>query len=112
MEYTNINGYLVPNLTLTEQPTQPIGKYGILRREYLRENDPMTFEEMTLSGTLYRHLQEIEESIRQQIEQTMQQLMQQSKAPDRRTDPLGWAQWMNSLKLQAEELAMPILYSL
>ena len=112
MEYTNINGYLVPNLTLNEQPMQPIGKYGSLRREFLRENDPMTFEEMTLAGTLYKHLLEVEEAVRRQIEQTMQQLMRQSTAPDRKTDPLGWAQWMNDLKLQAEELAMPSLYSL
>ena len=112
MEYTNINGYLVPNLTLNEQPMQPIGKYGSLRREFLRENDPMTFEEMTLTGTLYKHLLEVENAVRLQIEQTMQQLMRQSEAPDRKTDPLGWTQWMNDLKLQAEELAMPILYSM
>ena len=47
-----------------------------------------------------------------QIEQTVQLLMQQTAALDRKTDPLGWTQWMNALKAQAEELAMEQIYSL
>ena len=45
-------------------------------------------------------------------EKTVQLLMQQTAAPDRKTDPLGWTQWMNALKAQAEELAMKRIYSL
>ena len=112
MEYTNINGYLVPNLTLNEQPMQPIGKYGSLRKEFLRENYPMTFEELTVSGNLYRHLLEVEKTVRQEIEQAVKSLLQKNPAPDRKTDPLGWTQHMNNLKLQAEELAMLTLYNL
>ena len=112
MTYTNINGYQIPNLTLGGQPADPIGKYGMLRREFLRENAPEQFELMSIQGTLYPHLIEIDRTVRQQVEQTVAQLAQKSKMPDRKSDPLGWTQWMNSLKVQAEELAMPMLYAL
>ena len=112
MEYMMVNGYQIPALTLNEPPMPEIGKYGSLRRKFLRENAPMVFDEMLLEGTLYPHLAEINSAVNRQIEQTVQLLMQQTAAPDRKTDPLGWTQWMNTLKAQAEELAMKQIYSL
>ena len=112
MEYTNMNGYLIPNLTTGRQPSQKIGKYGSLRREFLRENAPVTFDEMTMSGTLYPHLLEIDRMVREQISNTMESLLKKNPAPNRKSDPLGWTQHMNSLQLEAEELASPMLYAL
>lgn len=101
-----------PALTLDEPPMPEIGKYGSLRRKFLQENAPMVFDEMLLEGTLYPHLLEMDNAVHRQIEQTMQTLMQQSAAPNRQTDPMGWAQWMNAMQSQAEELAMQQIYSL
>lgn len=112
MEYMQMNGYLIPNLTLSEQPAQPIGKYGEIRRTFLRENAPATFELMLLEGTLYPHLVEMDNTVRMQVSQTMDELIRQTPMPSRKTDPLGWTQQMNLLKAEAEELAMPILYEL
>ena len=111
MEYTMVNGYQIPNLMLDEPPMK-IGKYGSLRRKFLMENAPMTFDQMLMDGSLYPHLVEMDNTIHQQIEQTMQTLMQQSSAPNRQTDPMGWVRWMNALKDQAEELAMQQIYRL
>ena len=112
MEYAMVNGYQIPKLALDEPPMLEIGKYGSLRRKFLQENAPMVFDEMLLEGTLYPHLVEMDKAVHRQIEQTMQMLMHQSSAPNRQTDPMGWAQWMNALKDQAEELAMQQIYSL
>ena len=112
MEYTNRNGYMIPNLTMHGQPKQPIGKYGSLRREFLRENDPVTYNEMMLAGTLYPHLAEIDRMIREQVDDTMKQLLKAQPAPNRKTDPLGWAQHMTTLKLQAEEVPMQAIYTM
>ena len=111
MEYSNVNGYLIPNLTLNEEPEE-VGKYGSLRRQFLMEQAPFLFDQMLMEGTLYPHLREVDHSVREQMEQTMQALMRQSSAPSRQTNPLEWAQWMNSLKHQAEELAMEQIYIL
>lgn len=94
MEYMMVNGYQIPALTLNEPPMPEIGKYGSLRRNFLRENAPVVFDEMLLEGTLYPHLAEMDNAVHRQIEQTMQTLMQQSTAPNRQTDPMGWTQWM------------------
>lgn len=112
MEYMMVNGYQIPALTLNEPPMPEIGKYGSLRRNFLRENAPMVFDEMLLEGMLYPHLAEMDNAVHRQIEQTMQTLIQQSTAPNRQTDPMGWTQWMNALQSQAEELAMQQIYSL
>ncbi|MDD3229306.1 MAG: TnpV protein [Oscillospiraceae bacterium] len=97
---------------MSNQPTQEIGKYGSLRRTFLMKNDPLTYEEMLINGTLYSHLLEMEQAVQQQIDRTMTALLAQNPAPSRNTDPMGWAQRMNSAQAQAEELALPMLYSL
>lgn len=112
MEYMIVNGYQIPNLTLDEPPMPEIGKYGSMRRKFLRENAPMLFDEMLMNGTLYPHLVEIDKTVYRQVEQSMTMLAKMRVSPDRKTNPLGWAQWMNSLKDQAEEMALPMIYSL
>ena len=112
MEYKNVNGYLIPNLAADEAPQEPLGKYGSLRRQFLEENDPMTFDEMLMAGTLHAHLLEVQNAVKQQITETMQKLLQLHPAPDKTTDPLGWTQHTNSLLMQAEEQAMQLVYSL
>ena len=110
MKYTSVNGYLIPNLTAAEQPK--LGRYGRMRREYLRQNAPLLFEQMLAEGTLYQNLYETEKSVRVAVEQTLSDLLAKNPAPNRQTNPLGWTQHMNSLKAQAEELALPMLYEL
>ena len=66
MEYMMVNGYQIPALTLNEPPMPEIGKYGSLRRKFLRENAPMVFDEMLLEGTLYPHLAEMDNAVHRQ----------------------------------------------
>ena len=112
MEYKMANEFVIPNLMLEETPKPEIGKYGSMRKKFLAEEAPILHEMMQMEGTLYPHLAEINSAMNRQIEQTVQLLMQQAAAPDRKTNPLGWTQWMNALKAQAEELAMKQIYSL
>lgn len=113
-EYTNLNGYQVPNLTVQSQPKQPLGKFGQMRLTFLQESKPFLFEKMLSQGTLFPSIRQMETEMWEQIHQTVDQLAEQQKeaSPDRKTDPLGWTQWMNSLQAQAEELAMPMVYAL
>ena len=104
MEYKMANEFVIPNLMLEETPKPEIGKYGSMRKKFLAEEAPILYEMMQMEGTLYPHLAEINSAVNRQIEQTVQLLMQQTAAPDRKTDPLGWTQWMNALKAQADTL--------
>ena len=55
--YHEENGYLIPNVIVGCDTTRPIGKYGRMRREYLREHRPVLFGLMVQNGTLFEHLQ-------------------------------------------------------
>ena len=105
LNYTQTGDYLLPNLTL-HQPRKPLGKYGRLRRTYLKDHRPVLYNTMLLNGSLYPHLMEVEQTAESQMQQTMKQLLKQNPAPDKESRQMAWVQHMNSLKAQAEELVM------
>ena len=111
LNYTKIGDYQLPNLTLS-QPKTPLGKYGRMRRNYLKQYRPVLYNSMLLNGTLYPHLMELEQTAENRMQQTMAQLLKQNPAPDKEQNQMAWVQHMNSLKAQAEELVlMELIYS-
>lgn len=109
--YSTIGDYQLPNLTLS-QPKIPLGKYGRMRRNYLKQHHPVLYNSMLLNGTLYPHLMEVEQTAESQMQQTMEQLLKQTSAPDKENRQMEWVQHMNSLKAQAEELVLTeLIYS-
>ena len=111
LNYTQTGDYLLPNLTL-HQPKTPLGKYGRLRRMYLKEQRPVLYNTMLLNGSLYPHLIEVEQTAESRMQQTMAQLLKQNLAPDKEQNQMAWVQHMNSLRAQAEELVlMELIFS-
>ena len=112
LTYTRSGDYLIPDLSLTEQPQTPLGKYGRMRLSFLRQQRPVLYNTMLLSGSLYPHLMEVEQTAESRMRQSMEQLLKQNPAPDKAQNQLMWVQHMNSLKAQAEELVMTeLIYS-
>ena len=72
--YIQCGDYLIPELGLTEQEQKPLGKYGMMRRKYLEENRSGLYTRMILSGTLYEHLTEIDETCHQRLDQMITQM--------------------------------------
>ena len=103
--YAKNGDYLIPNLTLTEQETMPLGKYGSMRKKYLQEHRPVLWNQMILSETLYPHLREIDAAANNRLEQMMPELMQSAGVTEelKASDPMQWVGLMNTLKAQAEE---------
>ena len=61
LTYTNVNGYLIPNLTYKSgEQMEQFGKYGFLRRDYLKNHRNSTYQVMLLQDTLGKHLLEVE----------------------------------------------------
>ena len=111
LSYTQTGDYLLPNLTL-HQPKNPLGKYGRMRLNFLKQQHPVLYNTMLLSGSLYPHLMEVEQTAENRMQQTMAQLLKQNPAPDKEQNQMAWVQHMNSLKTQAEELVMTeLIYS-
>lgn len=105
LTYTRSGDYLIPDLSLTEQPQAPLGKYGRMRKDYLKEHRPVLWNRLLLSEKLYPHLWEIDEAANNRLEQMMPELMKSAGVTEalKASDPMKWVGLMNTLKAQAEE---------
>ena len=88
------------------------GKYGMMRRTYLKQHRGGTYQSLLLSGQLNEHLQEIDQTAQDRIELLMDQLLENEPAPEKEKDPIGWAAHMNMLHQIAEETVLnELIYS-
>ena len=108
LTYTRNGDYLIPNLTLSEQPSKPLGKYGRMRKAYLKEHRPLIYNQLLMSEKLYPHLLEIDKTANSRLEQMMPQLAKDAGATEelKARDPMKWVGLMNACKAQAEEMLM------
>ena len=102
--YRQEGDYLLPEIELSVTTEKPLGKYGRMRRAYLKENNPVLYSDLVLTEQLFPHLQEIDETAHRRVEQLMTELLEKNPAPDKATQQMAWVQHMNSLKAQAEEI--------
>ena len=108
LTYTMNGDYQTPDLKLTEQPEKPLGKYGRMRKAYLKEHRPLIYNQLLLTEKLYPHLIEIDETAQSRLEQMMPQLAKDAGATEqlKASDPMRWVGLMNTCKAQAEEILM------
>jgi hypothetical protein len=105
LTYHRKGDYLFPNLFLEETDVS-LGKYGMLRRTFLKEHKNGWYQSMMLSGKLDRHLAQIEKAADERMETLMQSLAKKYPAPDKETEQIAWAAHMNGLKAMAEETVL------
>ncbi len=91
LQYTQNGDYLIPNIELN-QPQTPLGKYGRMRKTYLKENRPVLYNHLLLSGTLYPHLAEIDQAAKDRLDRQMEELLKQNPAPDKAVQQMAWVQ--------------------
>ena len=108
LTYTQNGDYLIPDLSLSEQRSKPLGKYGRMRKAYLKEHRPLIYNQLLLTEKLYPHLIEIDETAQSRLEQMMPQLAKDAGATEqlKASDPMRWVGLMNTCKAQAEEILM------
>ena len=104
LNFIKSGDYYIPDIRL-KNPNIRLGKWVRMRREYLRQADPMVFSEMVLSETLYEHCAEIEATAKKRMDVILPQLMkyygvtEQLKAENQ----IEWVRQMNACVAQAEE---------
>ena len=105
INYIRVGDYYIPDLTLPEE-TRPIGKWGRMHREYLKEHKPIQYNCLLLSGKLWTCLADLNEQAQDRLEQ-MIDLMKVSEGITealKASDPMAWAQRMNNIRARAEEI--------
>ena len=106
LTYHRKGDYLYPNLVIDNEPSESLGKYGLLRRTYLKQNRIGWYKSMLLSGKLEQHLAEVDRAAQERIERIMAQLLKTKPVPDQEADQLASTACMNNLLLQAEEIVL------
>ena len=78
LTYTRVGDYYIPNLILDEEPEQDVfyGKYGALRRKYIREHRPVLWASLVNSGRLDDHLTTIERLAEIRMDKMLPQMME------------------------------------
>lgn len=105
LTYTRCGDYYIPDLELSEQPEAPIGKYGRMRRRYLKEHRPGLYSSLILSEKLNPHLLEIDRAAHERMDAMLPRMMEAAGVTEelKARDPMRWVGLMNTLKVQVEE---------
>ncbi len=114
LEYIKSGDYLIPNLTVNNEPSEPLTKYGLMRRNFLKEHRTGIYSGMMLEGTLKEHCLMIQHQAEERLNVIMKQLVHSEDVNEalKRNDPMRWVSRMNAIKAQAEEIIISeIIYT-
>ena len=107
MGYTLHGDYYLPDLVLREEETT-YGKYGMLRKQFLKEHRSARYQYMLLTEKLNEHLNQIDQEVREQMEMLMKQMVEKQGVTEelKVQDQMKWVRLMNNIKASAEEIIL------
>ena len=105
LTYIQAGDYRIPNITLRHTDIT-IGRYGRMRREYLKEHRPILYNNLILTEQLFPHLQEIDQAAQHRMDVLIPQLKTQRGTTEelKATDQMRWVQEMNAIRQTVEEI--------
>ena len=113
LSYTLHGDYYLPDLEINEEePTY--GKYGIMRKQFLKEHRSARYQYLVLTGKLTEHLNQVDKEVREKVEMLMEQMDEQWGVTEelKMQNQMEWVRRMNNIKNIAEELVlMEIIYA-
>lgn len=106
--YRQVGDYFIPNITLPDDGEYQIGKYGRMRRSYLKEYHKILYNNYVLEGTLFKHLAEIDQACNERIENIVSAMAKQEGVTEalKAADQIEWVRRMNSIRNRAEEIVL------
>ena len=107
IQYIRVGDYYIPDLTLPEQ-NRPIGKWGRMHRDYLREHKPIQYNCLLLSGKLWTYLADLNQQAQNRLERMIDQMKVAEGITEalKASDPMVWVQSMNNIRARAEEIIL------
>ena len=105
LNYTLHGGYYLPDLEINEE--EPIyGKYGIMRKQFLKEHRSARYQYLVLTGKLTEHLNQVDKEVREKIEMLAEQMAEQWGVTEEMKiqDQMEWVRRMNNILEIAEEI--------
>lgn len=109
LDYTLVNDHYLPNLTVAAPTEQhPTGRWGRLHKRYLKEQHPIRYNQLLLSGELGGYLAKLDKQAEEQLALTVQQMQESEGVTEtlKAADQLEWVRRMNSIRNRAEEIIL------
>ena len=107
LTYTKVGDYYIPDLILDEpEPVKTVGKYGSLRRTYLKQHKHNLWRELAGNGKLTAHLLDIDETAQEWMDRLLPQMMEAAGVTEelKARDQMAWVRLINTCKAQVEEI--------
>lgn len=107
LDYTLVNDHYLPNLTASAPAEQhPTGRWGRLHKTYLREQHPVRYNQLLLSGELGGYLAKLDKQAEEQLALTIRQMQESEGVTEalKAADQLEWVRRMNNIRNRAEEI--------
>ena len=112
LSYTLHGDYYLPDLEINEEePTY--GKYGIMRKQFLKEHRSAKYQYLVLTGKLTEYLNQVDKEAREKVEMLVEQMAEQRGVTEelKMQDQMEWVRKLNNIKNIAEESVLKIIYS-
>ena len=107
IEYVLVGDYYIPDLKLPNKERR-IGTYGRMHREYLKEHNPMMFNDLVLDGQLWTYLADLNEQAQGRLSLIVEQMKVSEGVTEelKAADQVAWVRAMNSIRNRAEEIVL------
>ena len=107
LNYIRCGDYYIPDIRLPEE-NRPIGRWGRMHREYLKEHRPIRFNNLVLSGQLWTYLADLNEQAQERLSLIVEQMKVAEGVTEelKAGDQMAWVRAMNSIRNRAEEIVL------
>ena len=105
LNYIRCSDYYIPDIRLPEE-SRPIGRWGRMHRDYIKEHNPIRFNDLCLSGELWAYLADLNEQAQNRLELIIEQMKATEGVTEdmKQHDQMAWVGAMNSIRNRAEEI--------
>ena len=105
LNYIRCGDYYIPDIRLPEE-NRPIGRWGRMHRDYIKEHKPIRFNNLCLSGKLRTYLADLNEQAQNRLELIIEQMKAAEGVTEsmKQNDQMAWIGAMNSIRNRAEEI--------
>ncbi|MBQ7112635.1 MAG: TnpV protein [Clostridia bacterium] len=106
--YELIGDYYIPVLTLSSEEQRPIGKWGRMHRDYLKEHRPILYNDLILSGQLWTYLADLNEQAQERLSLIIEQMKETEGVTEdmKQHNQMAWVGAMNNIRNRAEEIIL------
>ena len=107
LSYTLHGDYYLPDLAVNEEEST-YGKYGMLRKQFLKEHKPARYQYLLMTGKLTGHLNQVDWDAREQVETLVKQMAEKQGVTEqlKMQEQMKWVGLMNNIKACAEEIVL------